>query len=524
MNQPEHIYDAIVIGGGHNGLIAAAYLGKAGKRVLLLESSTRLGGAMTTAEISPDYRISTATHLLDTLPRQIEKDLKLAQHGLRFAMRGVPTIVLDRDHNHIRLSMQREGLDILRRHSVADVEAFAAYTAQLKSASALLRSLLYNSLPDADRSAIAARLRRFVWRAEFMGAQNFEMLMRQLPGSIGDQLNDRFESPLLKGALALDAVIGTANGPFEAGTALAAIARHGLRSLSGGPHLIEGGMGGYTDALAEAALSYGVTIKAATSVREIKVSDGKVSGVITDEDETYEAPLVLSSIHPRDTILKLVGARHFDAGLVKQANAITDTGATAKLNLSLEHLPTIQGLAPDDYKARFLVVPSLSCLDEAFTAFKHDDFSSTPPMEITFPSVADPKLAPYGQHVMSIIIQYVPYSISGGWEQHRDRLVDRVLETLRIHMPDLRSCLVAGELMLPPDIERKFGLANGGWHQGNMRIDQMLSFRPTPDMSRYATPVKGLYLCGTGSHPGSGVSGLPGKLAAQAVLKEGRGI
>ena len=522
MSQSEHIFDAIVIGGGHNGLIAAAYLGKAGKRVLLLEASTRLGGALTTAEISPDYRVSTATHLLDTLPKQIEKDLKLAQHGLRYAMRKVPTIVLDRDHNHIKFSAQKEDADILRRHSEADVEAFAAYQDQLKSVAALLRPLLFGALPEDESNSMASRLRRLVWRAEFMGSRKLEKLMRQLPGSIGDHLNDRFESPLLKGALALDAVIGTANGPFEAGTAFAAMARHGLRSLSGGPHLIEGGLGGYTDALAEAALSFGVTIKAATAVREIKIADGRVSGVVTDSDETYEAPLVLSSAHPRKTIMKLAGARHFDAGLVKQADGISDTGATAKLNLSLEDLPTIQGLAPAEYSARFLVVPSLTCLDEAFTAFKHGDFASTLPLEVTFPSVADPRLAPHGRHVMSILMQYVPYDVPGGWEQHRDRLVDRVLETLRVHMPDIRNRIVSGELMLPPDIERKFGLTRGGWHQGDMRIDQMLTFRPAPGMSRYATPVKGLYLCGTGSHPGSGVSGLPGKLAAEAVLKEGR--
>ena len=523
MSQSEHIFDAIVIGGGHNGLIAAAYLGKAGKRVLLLEASTRLGGALTTAEISPDYRISTAAHLLEALPPHIEKDLKLAKHGLRFAMRHVPTIALDRDHNHIKFSSRRECSDILRRHSEADVEAFAAYSAQLKSVSALLRPLFFNALPDADGPSIASRLRRLVWRAELMGSCKLERLIRQLPGSIGDQLNATFESPLLKGALALDAIIGTANGPYEAGTSFAAMARHGLRSLSRGPHLVEGGLGAFIDALAEAALSHDVVIKAATEVREINVVDGRVTGVTTDGGESFEAPLVLSSAHPRNTILKLAGVRHFDAGLIKQASGITDTGATAKLNLSLEDLPTIQGLAPDDYKSRFLVVPSLACLDDAFTAFKHGDFASTLPMEVTFPSVADPRLAPHGQHVMSIIVQYVPYDMVGGWEKHRDRLVDCVLETLKVHMPDLRSRIVAGELMLPPDIERKFGLAKGGWHQGDMRIDQMLTFRPMPGVSRYATPVEGLYLCGTGSHPGSGVSGLPGKLAAETVLKAGRG-
>ena len=202
-------------------------------------------------------------------------------------------------------------------------------------------------------------------------------------------------------------------------------------------------------------------------------------------------------------------------------NEITDTGTTAKLNLSLDGLPTIQGLAPQEYGARILVAPSLVALDDAYTAFKHGGIASDIPMEVTMPSVIDAPLVPSGQHVMSIVMQYVPYEIKGGWEQGRDRLVDRAIETLSAYAPDLRQRIVAGELMLPQDIENKFGLVNGGWYHGDMRLDQILSFRPAPALARYATPVKGLYLCGAGSHPGGGICGLPGEYAARLVLSEG---
>jgi phytoene dehydrogenase-like protein len=246
-----------------------------------------------------------------------------------------------------------------------------------------------------------------------------------------------------------------------------------------------------------------------------------VHGVETRSDEVFEAPLVLSSAHPRVTMLDMVGAAHLDAGLAMRLSEIGDTGATAKLNLSLDGLPTIQGLGPQEYNSRFLIVSSLAALDDAFSTCKHGDFTSEIAMEMTMPSVADAPLAPPGQHVMSIVMQYVPFEVKGGWEQHRDRLVDRVIETLSAYMPDLRSRIVAGELMLPSDIEAKFGLVNGGWYHGDLRIDQLLTFRPVPRLARYATPLKGLYLCGTGSHPGGGLSGLPGEYAARLALKEG---
>ncbi|HEY4343742.1 MAG TPA: NAD(P)/FAD-dependent oxidoreductase [Parvibaculum sp.] len=520
MRIPDSSFDAIVIGGGHNGLVAAAYLGKAGRRVLLLEASPRLGGALATDEISPDYRISTGAHLLDAMPRQIEKDLKLAKHGLRYAARRVPTIALDRDKQHIVFSTRRSDLEILRRHSAADAEAYVVHLARMKAYAALLTPLITEALPSAGMEQLRATLRKLVWSAELMGSASLESFMRQLPGSIGDLLDDVFETPLLKGALALDTLLGSREGPYAAGTTLSAVYRGGLRDASTGPRMIEGGLGAFIDALAAAAASFGVIIRTSAAVKRILIEEGAAKGIETEQGEIFEAPLVLSSAHPRATMLGMVGPRHLDAGLTKRLFHIADSGSTAKLNLALDGLPTIQGLAPVDYGARLLVAPSLQSLDEAFARFKHDDFSSDLAMEITIPSVNDAPLAPPGQHVMSIVVQYVPYEAAGGWEENRDRLIDRIVETLSIYAPDIKQRIVAGELMLPPDIERKFGLPGGNWYHGDMELDQLLMFRPAPELARYRTPLKGLYLCGTGSHPGGGISGLPGQLAARAAMKD----
>ncbi|MGB3808971.1 MAG: NAD(P)/FAD-dependent oxidoreductase [Parvibaculum sp.] len=522
MHLSDRSFDAIVIGGGHNGLIAAAYLAKAGKRVLLLEASDGLGGALATGEISPDYRVSSGAHLLDALPRRIEKDLKLAKHGLRYAMRRLPTIVLDRDNQHLVLSTRRADLEIMRRHSAADTQAYVAYVARMKAHAALLTPLLKQSLPSAGTRELRSLLRKLVWRAECLGPTSLEVLMRQVPGSIGDFLDNTFETPLLKGALALDALLGESAGPYEAGTVLSALHRRSLRSGSSGLHVVEGGLGAFIDALAAAAAGFGVVIKTSTPVKRILVSNGEASGIETASGDIFQAPLVLSSVHPRTTMLDMVGVQYIDAGLAKRLSQIANRGATAKLNLALDGLPTIQGLAPVEYGARLLVASSLSSLEESFTRFKQGDFSSELAMEVTIPSVMDAPLAPHGQHVMSIVVQYVPFEAAGGWEENRDRLIDRIIETLSVHAPDLRQRIVAGELMLPPDIERKFGLAGGNWHHGDLRMDQLLMFRPAPELAGHRTPVKGLYLCGAGSHPAGGMSGLPGQLAAQAAMEDGR--
>lgn len=522
MRLPERSFDAIVIGGGHNGLVAAAYLARAGRRVVLLEASETLGGALATGEISPDYRVSTAAHLVEAMPRRIEKDLKLARHGLRFAERRVPTIALARDKKHFLLSTRRADPAALNHRNAKEADAYAAFSSRIALYAKVLAPLLGEAAPVPASGEAHNALRQLFWRAERLGPATIETLFHDLPGSIGDLVSETFETEPLKAAIAFEAVRGTADGPFSPGTVFRLIHRTAMRLGTMGHSAPLGGLGGLVDALARAADGFGAVIRTSTPVARIHVENGVASGVETTAGEIILAPLVLSSANPRRTMIDLVGAAHLDARLAKRMVQIGPRGATAKLNLALDGLPTIQGLAPIDYGTRLLVVPSLEELDEAFIRFKRGEFASEPVMEVTIPSLRDAALAPAGHHVMSVLVQYVPYEAKGGWAGQRDRLLGRIVDTLSLYAPDLGRKIVAGELLLPPDIEEKFGLAGGDWHHGVGAADRFLMLRPTPDLAAMRTPLKGLYLCGAGAHPGGGISGLPGKLAAELAMADRR--
>jgi phytoene dehydrogenase-like protein len=521
MHLPDQRFDAIVIGGGHNGLVAAAYLARGGKRVVLLEASDRLGGALATGEISPDYRVSTTAHLVAALPRRIEKDLKLAKHGLRFAARSMPTIALSRDKKHVLLSTRRKDLAALRHWNAKDAEAYVALAARLNSYAETIAPLVEGAapLPGGDAQSI---FRRLFWRAQWLGPEALEALLQELPGSIGDLVDGIFETEALKAAIAFEAIVGSPDNPFDPGTAFRLVYRKAMRLEAAGNSIPEGGMGALVEALARAAESAGAVLRTSSPVACVLVERGTVRGVELATGEVIEASTVLSAADPRLTMLDLVGAEHLDAGLARRLSRIGTGGATAKLNLALDGLPNFHGLAPAEYGARLLVVPSLAELSDAQIRFKRGEIAHEPIMEITVPSAVDATLAPQGQHVMSILVQYVPHEGEGGSLAQRDRLPSRVVDTLSLYAPDLKHRIVAGELLLPADIAARFGLADGDWYHGAMRPDQLLMFRPTPELAGMKTPLRGLYLCGAGSHPGGGISGMPGRLAAALALDEGR--
>jgi len=522
MRTPDHDFDAIVIGGGHNGLVAAAYLARGGRRVLVLEASPRLGGAAATDEISPDYRISTAAHLVEAMPRKIEKDLRLGKHGLRFAARRLSAIALDLEGQHLMLPRKRADLEALARRSPADAAAWNAFTARLRACSSFVAPLLTKAPPVPGADDAARIFRRTAWRALMLKRAAREDLLRLLPQSIGDCLDETFETPLLKGALAFEAVLGHADGPYAPGTAARLIWRDALRAGGMGASIPAGGLGGLIDALAASARSFGAELRTGAAVARILVTGGKVAGVETGSGEILRAPVVLSSAGPRLTLLDLLGAEHVDAGLAAGLSRTERRGVTAKLNLALDGLPAIRGLAPEDHGARLLIAPSLQDVDEAAMFFRRGEFASSPVMEITIPSLGDPSLAPEGHHVMSVLVQYAPYEAAGGWDNARDRFTRRIVDTLDTYAPEIGHRIIAGELLLPPDIESKFALPGGDWHHGALHAGPLALFRPAPELARYETPVHGLYLCGAGSHPGGGISGLPGRLASEAVLAKRR--
>ena len=524
MRRSGNTYDAIVIGAGHNGLVAAARLARAGRQVLVIEAADTIGGAAATSEIVPGYVAPAVAHLVEGFPKRIERDLKLSRHGLRYASRDVPTVVLNPDGEHLLLPRNRKEFARFSKALPRDAEAYRDRIMLLRAQASLIEPVIGDLPPDiGDPVALRRFFRRLVWRTGLSGRPAMESLMQTLPESIGDRLDAEFESSLLKSALAFEAVLGGAEGPYAPGTSFRAVWREALRMQGQGLRQIEGGTGTLCDALASVVNAQGGEIRLNTAVRRIVVEGGVAAGVELADGMVMRAPLILSAINPRATLLGLLGADKLETQQAMEICHAPRAGNTAKLNLALEAEPAFTGLAPELRGARLLVVPSLTEMDEAATLCREGGLPSTPALEIHLPSIADRTLAPEGQHILSIIVQYVPFEAEGGWEMHREAFVQKIVRAIAAFAPGIEDMMIAGEILTPPDIERKYGLAGGDWHQGDLRLDRLFGFRPSPAFGRYETPVAGLYLCGAGSHPGGGVTGLPGWLAVETAMRQAEG-
>lgn len=506
-------YDAIVIGGGHNGLAAAAGLARASQRVLLLEAGAQLGGMAVTADILPEYKAPVLGHLVEALPRRIERDLKLARHGLRQATRDVPTVMLDRDGRHLVLPRNRKDIAALAGASPADAARWPDFDKRMRQLAAMLAPPLFDAA-----SPRRALLRRLVWRAEWYGPDSLGELMQSLPQAVGDLLDAEFELPLLKGALAFDAILGSPDGPYAPGTAFRMLHRRAMRGLGRGPTIPLGGPGAVTDALAAAVAGQRGEIRTGTRVVRLLLENNAIAGVETEDGNAIIAPLVVSTLDPRTTMLDLLGAAHLETGCIRRLPAPRPRGNVGKLNLALDGRPEFPGLAAGLHAARLLIAPALEELDRAAAECGQRGIATDPVMEITIPSIVDPALTPAGHHVMSVLLPFTPFEVEGGWAARRDELMQRVLRTLERYAPGLSDRMIAGELLTPPDIERKFGAPGGNWYRGGLApagIEHACT-------ARRATPVAGLWLCGPGAHPGDGVTGLPGYAVAETIAAERR--
>jgi phytoene dehydrogenase-like protein len=510
-------YDCIVVGGGHNGLVCAAYLARGGRSVLVLEAAEQVGGAAVTREFAPGFKVSACAHLLHLMPGTLMRELGLSAQGLRFAAQQLPTTALSGDGLHLSL-----GVPALAQRSPADATAFAAWLALAQRLAAALHPLLSEAPPRLGTGSWSQRalLLRLGWHLRRLGKRELRELLRIGGMNVQDLLEERFESPLLKGALALDAVLGTNLGPRSPGTVAALLYR---MAAGGGAEALAqplGGLGGLSQALARAATAAGAQIRTQTVVERILVSADRASGVVLASGEQIAADVVVSSADPKTTFLGLLGSEHLDAGFVRRVTQLRTRGLAAKLHLALERLPQFAGLDTQALRGRLLIAPSLDYIERAFNHAKYGEFSAAPIVEFTLPSVADPTLAPPGKHVLSAIVQYAPYSLEGGWQAQRQRFTDLVIDTIAGFAPDLRGCLHSAQLLTPPDIEREFRITGGHWHHAELALDQFFMVRPVPGAAQYQAPVAGLYLCGAGCHPGGGVMGVAGRNAARQVLRE----
>ncbi len=511
-------YDCIVIGAGHNGLVCAATLARAGRRVLVLEAAARIGGGAATREFAPGYRVSGGAHLLHLMPDALMRELELESHGLTWAARQMATTLLTPGATPTLLG---EGL------SSADGAAFADYQARMRRYAAALAPMLSRAPPRLGTSNWSDRLAllHMAWQVRKLGRRDMRDLLRIGGMNVYDLLQEYFDSEALKGALGLDAVLGANFGPRSPGTVLTLLYRlageHAAGGAEGRSALSQpnGGMGALCDALAKAATAAGAVIRTHFPVANVLVENDRAAGVQLSNGERIAARQVISNADPKTTFLRLLGTRHLDTGFVRRVNHIRSRGLAAKLHLALKGPPPFTAIRAAQLQGRLVLAPSLKHLEHAYNHAKYGEFSAAPVMEITVPSVNDASLAPAGHHVLSAVVQYAPYALKSGWDGGRPAFLDAALGALEGVAPGLRECIVAAEVLTPLDIEREFGIHGGHWHHGDLAFDQFMMVRPVPGAAQYQTPVEGLFLCGAGCHPGGGVMGLAGRNAARRVLE-----
>jgi phytoene dehydrogenase-like protein len=511
-------YDCIVVGGGHNGLVCASYLARSGRSVLVLEAADQAGGAATTREFAPGFRVSACAHLLHLMPAEMMQELGLASHGLALAAQHLATVALSTEGKHLTLGATGLGGEM----SAADVTAYAEWQRLRGRLAAALHPALLEPPPRLGTGAWGDRaaLLRLGWRIRRLGRRDMRELLRIGGMCAHDLLAERFESPLLSGALALDAVLGTNLGPRSPGTVFSLLYRAAAPGGDENLAVPRGGLGALTEALRRAALAAGADLRTRTPVARIVVREDRACGVMLSSGEALTARTVISSADPKTTFLDLLGSEHLDAGFVRRLGQLRSRGLAAKVHLALDRLPQFPGLDSAALRSRLLVAPSPEYVERAFNHAKYAEYSAAPVLEVTVPTLADDTLAPPGRHVMSIIAQYAPYEIAAGWPEERERFKELVIRTLAAYAPELPACVSAVELLLPGDIEREFRIVGGHWHHAELALDQFFLVRPVAGAAQYRTPLPGLYLCGAGCHPGGGVMGLAGRNAARRVLAE----
>ncbi len=504
-------YDAIVIGAGHNGLVCAATLGRAGKKVLVLEAAKDVGGAGRTRPFAEGFSVSSCAHLLYQLQPQVTGDLGLKP---ALAADNLSTVALARDGKHLRLKGGKvDGVADADRASYRDFHDRMCRFADLlaKFLNRAPPRLAHGSRRDVLTLAeLGLDLRR-------LGKKDMREFLRVIGMNVYDEVEERFENPLLKGAVSFDAVLGTHLGPRSPNTILTYLYRlcgnHGKLSLPAG------GMSGISDSLAACARGFGVQIQTSTPVKRVIVENGRATGVETEAGDTFRSLTVVSNADPKRTVLELVGSRHVETGFTRRINNIRMRGNAAKLHLALDGLPAIDGLEKREFGDRLVIAPDADYVERAFNPAKYGENSPDPVIEITFPSFRDATLAPAGKQVLSAVVQYAPYSLKGGWtDAARDAFRQQAIDTIAAYAPDLPGRITAAELLTPADIEREFGITGGHWHHGELTLDQFLFVRPVAGAAQYRMPLEGLYLCGAGTHPGGGISGACGRNAARAIL------
>ncbi len=523
-------YDAIIIGGGHNGLVAAAYLARAGKKVVVLERRHILGGAAVTEEIFPGYKFSEFSYVVSLLRPEIIRELELPRHGLKIL--PLPSTFTPMDDGDYLAAWDDH--DITRReiyrHSPKDAEAYDEYARVMARLAKAIKPLL--SMVPPDPSSLSPRDLRGLLKlgryAAGLKEKELYQIAKLITQSSGDLLDEWFETDALKGTKSASGIIGTFLGPRSPGTAYVLL-HHYMGEIDGAFRawgFAKGGSGGVSGAIASSARALGAELRVNAGVQQVIVRNGRAVGVALENGDELYARAVLSAADPKRTFLGFVEPKHFPDDFVWSIRNFRVRGSSGKVNIALKELPKFTAWPasepPLPYRGAVSISPSVDYIERAYDDAKYGQISRQPYLDIILPSMIDPDMAPPGHHVMSCFVQYAPYDVEGGWDDaKRDALGEAVIATIERYAPNIRQAIVGMQVITPMDIERIAGITGGNIFHGELLLHQIFFLRPTPQWADYRTPLKGYYFGASGAHPGGGVMGAAGMLAAKEMLKDG---
>ena len=527
---PKSIYDAIVIGAGHNGLTAAAYLARAGLSTLVLERRDIVGGCCVTEEIAPGCRVSTTSYIASMLRPEVISELGLADHGLRMIPCDPAIQVPFPDRDVVPWWADRErARQEFSKISTKDAARFVQVDDQLKKLARYLQPFFMEPPPEIDTSSLKGWSDLFRTGKRFRGISSAEIsqLVSFLTGSLGEFLDQNYESEKIKTMFLANNVYGKHGGPYQPGTAIGLL----FHLLSGGEHELQGfyghvmgGMGSITQALAAAGKKLGAEIRTGTSVAHIDVRNGRARSLVLEDGTELRSRVILSNADPKRTFLKFVDAKDLPEDFLSAVRGIKMQGPCAKVNMVLSEEPRFTGTSPTATaleRTFYTLVPSLEFAERCYDIAKFGEIPEELWVDCVVSSNADASLAPAGKHILTCFVQYVPYHLKeGNWDQKRELLGDRVIKKIAEYAPNVPGSVVARQVLTPLDLERTYGLTEGNIFHGDLRLEQLFFMRPVPGWSQYRTPIDGLYLCGAGAHPGGGVTGAPGRNSAHQVLRD----
>jgi phytoene dehydrogenase-like protein len=520
--------DVVVIGAGTNGLVTASYLAKAGIKVVLLERREVLGGAAATEEVFPGFRLNTGSVDIGLFHPKIVSDLLLHNHGLQYLDNSAQVFLPQLDGNHLTLFRNREKSQLEIAHfSAQDARKYRLFLETMRSMADVIEMLMLTTPPKLPKLHYKQLLPwiRAGMKVKRLGNEKMMEFLRILPMSVNDFLAEWFETPQLNAAIGFNGVAGLMQGPRAAGTTFMLLyqAMTAENDVFKATRFCRGGSGALSDALAKAARMYGAKISTGYAVEKIVVENGNVKSVLLNNGKRINTRMVVSSVNPHHTFFELVDPTILDVGFMRELKQIKYRGSTARVNFALKGLPNFPGSVSENLDGHIIICPNLEILEQAYDAAKYGRIPQTLVLDATIPSLIDNTLAPKGKHVMSVDVRYTPYHLeSSSWDAMRGSLGDQVVAEMERYSPGFGNLIIDRQTLTPIDYERQYALREGCIHHGQMGLDQILFMRPVPTYARYRTPIHNLYLCGAGTHPGGGVTGLPGYNAAREIIYDFR--